>query len=273
LWPNLEVLICWRSPMVFSYIELLRQHLGTVPQRDYILMASEGVIAIPFEDGVSGGALATSIHFYEFIPEELADRRDPPTLLAHEIEAGKNYVVVLTTSAGLYRYNIGDVVRVRNFLGDTPVLEFLHRCGRTCSMTGEKLTEDQVAESVAKASSRAEVVVQDFTVCPEPRPFPHYCVLIEAKNTADITILRRLIRNIDLELCSGNLEYRSKRESRRLGPPELLLVSSGAFAKLRNQCVGNNVSDAQVKPVRLTRDAEFRNNFEIIYQISCESTE
>ena len=153
--------------------------MGDIPQRDYITMASEGVIAIPFEDGVSGGALAVDIHFYEFIPEELAEWDDPPTLLAHEIELGGKYVVVLSTSAGLYRYNIGDVVQVRDFIGATPVVEFLYRAGHTCSMTGEKLTEEQVASGVSEAATRLGLHMQAFTMCPVATPFPHYALLAE----------------------------------------------------------------------------------------------
>src|SRR6266576_1540346 len=172
--PNLQVAICWRSRMVRPYVDLLERFVGDLPQRDYITMASEGIIAIPFEDGVSGGALAVDIHFYEFIPEELADWDDPPTLLAHEIELGGKYVVVLSTSAGLYRYNIGDVVQVRDFIGTTPVVEFLYRTGHTCSMTGEKLTEEQVAGAVSHAASRLGLHMRTFTMCPVATPYPHY---------------------------------------------------------------------------------------------------
>src|SRR5262249_15570727 len=148
VWPNLALAVCWRSPMVRPYVDLLSPFLGTLPQRDYVTMASEGVMAIPFEDRVSGGALPIHTHFFEFIPEESATAAAPDALLAHELTVGETYVVVLTTSAGLYRYNIGDVVRVRELIGSTPVLEFLHRAGHTCSLTGEKLTESQVAGAV-----------------------------------------------------------------------------------------------------------------------------
>lgn len=269
VWPNLQVVVSWRSPMVHAYIELLAKHLGDIPQRDYILMASEGVVAIPFEDGVSGGALATNIHFYEFIPEEQMGNSDPPTLLAHELEQDSKYVVVLSTSAGLYRYNIGDVVRVKEFLGPTPVLEFLHRIGRTCSLTGEKLTEDQVAQAVVTAASRLQVTLEGFTMYPDPHPFPHYGVVVELDARPDIAKLRRLVAEIDSELSQCNLEYKAKRESQRLGAPELWVVRPGAYASLRQHDTAPAVSDAQIKPACLTRDTQFRHRFEILQQVSC----
>ena len=139
--------------MVRPYIELLAPFLCDIPQRDYLCMASEGIMAIPFRDETSGGVLPVHTHFYEFIPEGLAEQDDPPTLLPHELEVSRPYTVVLTTSAGLYRYNIGDVVRVSELNGSAPVLEFLHRAGHTCSLTGEKLTESQVASAVCQAAS------------------------------------------------------------------------------------------------------------------------
>ncbi|HYH00980.1 MAG TPA: GH3 auxin-responsive promoter family protein [Terriglobales bacterium] len=272
VWRNLQLVICWRSPMVQPYLERLKQHLGAIRQRDYLLMASEGVIAIPFEDDVSGGAVATGIHFYEFIPEELADGQDPPTLLAHELSPGSNYVVVLSNSAGLYRYNIGDVVRVTGFVGTTPVLEFLYRSGHTCSLTGEKLTEDQVACSVYQAASRQGLQLQGFTFCPAHRPFPHYGLVAEFDRTPSRGELSSFIAEVERELSSRNLEYKAKRESRRLGAPELLVAARGCYAALRQRRIASGTSDAQVKIACLTRDVTFRDSFQIVERLPCAST-
>ena len=270
LWPNLELAMCWRSPMVRPYLELLERFLGTLPQRDYITMASEGIIAIPFEDNISGGALAVNIHFYEFILEELADRDDPPTLLAHQIEHGRKYVVVLSTSAGLYRYNIGDVVQVRDFIGTIPVVEFLNRTGHTCSLTGEKLTEDQVAHAVCEAASRLGLRLQAFTMCPLSKPFPHYALLAEMDTSFDRTSLSRFLVEVDRDLGCRNLEYQSKRTSRRLGAPEFWVLQPGSYAALRQRRIEAGVSDVQVKLACLTRDPNWHQQFDIVEQIRCE---
>jgi len=270
LWPNLQLAICWRSPMVRPYLELLERSLGALPQRDYITMASEGIIAIPCEDGVSGGALAVNSHFYEFIPEEFSDREDPPTLLAHQIEAGQNYVVVLSTSGGLYRYNIGDVVHVRAFMGATPVVEFLHRTGHTCSLTGEKLTEDQVARAVHETATHLGLPLRGFTMCPVFKPFPHYALLAELETMPDHDLLRRFLADVDRNLGRRNVEYQSKRSSQRLGAPELWVVPQGSYAAVQQRKVEAGVSDAQVKLSCLTRNPKWSEQFEIVEQISCE---
>src|SRR5262249_48643438 len=146
---------------------------------DYILMASEGVVAIPFDDRRSGGLLATPIHFYEFIPEEQAERPDPDVLLAGDLEVGQSYVVVLSTTAGLYRYNINDVVRVTGKKGRTPVVEFLYRAGATSSIIGEKLTEEQVVGAVGALCNRLGLTLEGFTLAPAAQGFPRYVLLAE----------------------------------------------------------------------------------------------
>ncbi len=271
LWPNLQLCICWRSPMVVPYLDLLAPYLDGVPQRDYLTMASEGVIAVPFEDDISGGVLATDIHFYEFIPEELVENADPPTLLAHELEVGRKYVVILTTSAGLYRYNIGDVVLVTGFLNTMPVLSFKYRAGSTCSLTGEKLTEDQVAHAIRDTCSRMSIHLQSFTLCPVPRPFPHYALAAEFAAPAERSLLQNFVSEVDRELGILNVEYRAKRASRRLGSPELLVLSPGTFGRVRQQRTDAGVSDSQIKIACLTRDPNWHMQLTVVEQVPCAS--
>lgn len=271
IWPNLQLAVCWRSPMAHPYLELLSPFLGSMPQRDYLTMASEGVMAIPFRDDVNGGILPIHTHFFEFIPAELWNQDDPPTLLAHELEPGKTYVVVLTTSAGLYRYNIGDVVRVTDFNGSTPIVEFLHRAGHTCSLTGEKLTESQVAGAVCAATFRVGIVLKTFTLCPAALPHPHYVLLAEVDAPLSRSLVNRFLAAFDDDLGVRNIEYRSKRSSRRLGPPELWLLPPGSHASLRQQRVVDGANDAQVKIACLTRDFNWHKQFQVLERLSCES--
>jgi hypothetical protein len=267
VWPGLKLVVSWRSPMQQPYLKLLAPHLGAVPQRDYILMASEGIIAIPHEDHRSGGLLATPIHFYEFIPEEQADRADPDVLLAHQLEVGRSYVVLLSTSAGLYRYNISDVVRVSGMSGRTPIVEFLHRTGATSSITGEKLTEDQVVAAVTALAARHRLALEGFTLVPALEGFPRYVLLAELDAVPDGETLRGLPRALDAELQQRNIEYGAKRTSLRLEAPELWVVARGGYEALRQRRIAGGANDAQIKPVGLTRDARFAEQFQVVERL------
>jgi hypothetical protein len=263
LWPELALGICWRSPMLRPYIELLAPHLHAIPQRDYIMMASEGIMAIPMHDARSGGPLAVGVHFYEFVPEEQAERSDPDVLLPHELEEGRTYVVVLTNGAGLYRYDIGDVVRVTDFMGRTPCIEFLHRAGSTCSLTGEKLTEDQVTAAMSDTATALGVTVEAFTLAPAKTGFPHYVALVEFSSPPSREQLQAFPRRLDEALEQRNMEYGSKRSSQRLAAPALWVVAPGGYDARRRRRLAGGASDSQIKPTHLTRDSGFCDQFEI----------
>jgi hypothetical protein len=267
VWPALELVVSWRSPMQQPYLALLAPHLGAVAERDYILMASEGIIAIPHEDHRSGGLLATPIHFYEFIPEEQAESARPDVLLAHQLEVGKNYVVLLSTSAGLYRYNILDVVHVRGIEGRTPIVEFLYRTGATSSITGEKLTEDQVVAAVGALAARHRLALEGFTLAPAREGFPRYVLLAELGVPPERETLAALPGALDAALQERNIEYGAKRTSLRLEAAEVWLLASGSYQSLRQRRIAGGANDAQIKPVGLTRDAHFADQFEVVERL------
>lgn len=268
VWPALKMVISWRSPMLQPYLRLLEPHLQGVTGRDYISTASEGIISIPVRDGGSGGVIANGVHFYELIPEDQVDSPRPDVLLPHQAELGKNYVVVLTTNAGLYRYNIGDVVRVNGFVERTPQIEFLYRAGNTCSLTGEKLTEDQVTAAVASVAAELGLDVESFTAQPAATGFPRYLFLLELRSPASDAVLSQFPRAIDHALDTRNIEYGSKRESERLGAPELWLLKAGSYRARRERRMSEGANDAQLKPVHLTRDSNFAAQFEVDRRIS-----
>ncbi|MFO0722501.1 MAG: GH3 auxin-responsive promoter family protein [Myxococcota bacterium] len=256
VWPELKLSVSWRSPMLAPYLKLLEPHLFGVKSRDYLSMASEGVISIPVEPEKSGGVVASSIHFLEFVPEAEIERPNPTALSPHQLEVGKSYVTILSTQSGLYRYNIGDVVRVSRFVDRTPVIEFMNRAGNTCSLTGEKLTEDQVTGALMDAAERTGLKIDNFTVAPAPEGFPRYVVAIELSGKPSPETLRALLGGFEAALSARNIEYASKRESQRLGAPELWRVKTGEYANRRQRKIEGGTNDAQFKPTHLTRDSK-----------------
>jgi len=264
IWPELELVVCWRSEMLSPYHRLLEPHLNSIPGRDYVTMASEGILAIPIEDNVSGGVLATNTHFYEFISLDQMDKSDPDVLLAHEIVVGELYVVLMSTSSGLYRYNIGDVVRVTGMSDGTPTIEFLYRVGATCSLTGEKLTEQQVTQAFDAASTKLSLKASWFVLFPGHEPLPHYVILVEPSQIGENNNFQTLANELDKQLSVCNTEYESKRQSQRLGAPETWVVESGSYSKWRQDKINDGANDDQIKPIHLTRDSKFADRFKLV---------
>ena len=63
-------------------------------------------MSVPIQDGTPAGILEVTSNFYEFIPAAQIEQDRPDCLRSHEVEAGKEYFIVLTNSAGMYRYNL-----------------------------------------------------------------------------------------------------------------------------------------------------------------------
>ena len=180
-------------------------------------------MTIPLEDETASGLLDTRSHFFEFVPESEIGSDAPPTLLAHELEVGQTYYILLTTTSGLVRYDIHDVVRCTGFRGTTPLLTFLHKGAHISSLTGEKITESQVVQAVRTACSASP-----FAVAPQWGEPPGYVLLLEEGGTADVAA-------IDAALRSANEEYDDKRASGRLQPLTLEHLPAGAFGRLAAQ--------------------------------------
>ena len=267
LWPSLRLIISWRSRVLSPYLNLLRHSVNNMPHADYISMASEGVLSIPVETGTSGGVVAVNTHFYEFLPVEQEQSSSTQPLLVDELERGRRYEVVLTTTAGLYRYRIGDVVEVTGYRGATPVIDFVHRSGSTCSITGEKLTEEHVSGALHSVCAETTVSVDGFTAIPSREGYPHYIFLVEFSMRPGREKLRAFLAAMERELGSRNTEYHGKRDSQRLGAPELWVVGAGEYEASRQRLIRAGRDDGQIKSIMLNRDSKYHEQFHIVERI------
>lgn len=259
LWPDIELVISWRSDGVRPYTRLLARNTAGVNWRDYISQSSECILCIPVEDGVPGGLLAYNSHFYEFIPEEATSSDSPDTLLASEIEIGGRYEVVVTTGGGLYRYRTGDCLKVDGYRSGIPWLSFQYRLGKTSSITGEKLTEAQVIEALRLAEVTGIIQSTRAIVYPRTSELPHYGIMLPAsalEPNADAAGISQWVATVDNELARLNGEYNDKRESGRLGPMVCAVVEDANFARIAERSRRRHVGDEQFKPDILTRDPD-----------------
>jgi len=269
IWPTLSVVSCWTKAAASFYLADFPQHFGAVPICDITYGASEGrgtVFA-----GPDLQVLALQSHFFEFVPEEEMDSANPPVLLAHELSLNQNYYILFTTSGGLYRYNINDVVKVKSFYNATPILEFQYKGGNISSFTGEKITELQVTAAVKRASNTQGLPLRFFTAIPTFRPEPHYQIWLEPDSVPDHLSanavvqpkeLELLARAIDIELAAENAEYSVKRDSLRLGEIKVRLLKSGSYESFRKYLTSKGVADAQIKVSHLNPKNEVRQYFE-----------
>ena len=254
-WTRLSLLAVWLGGSVGVYLPLLKPYYGDTMFRDHGLSASEGRMTIPLADGANSGVLEFASHYFEFIPEEEHGTAQPTVLEAHELEVGRNYFILLTTSGGLYRYDIQDVVRCVGYEGEAPVLEFLNKGAHFSSITGEKLSEFQVVAAVKKGFAELGLPLEYFTVAPVMCERPYYVLLLEADAYGDDP--ERLAERIDFHLTQGNAEYAEKVRSGRLMPLVVRELPPGTWQAFRQQRIAAQGNPEGYKHPCLVGDLQF----------------
>jgi len=271
-WSDASLLAVWTGGSAAAYTAGLSQYYGRVPIRDHGLSASEGRMTIPLSDGSAAGVLDIQSHYFEFIPVSEANSARPMILEAHELERDQSYFILLTTSSGLYRYNIYDVVRCTGHVGTTPRLEFLNKGMNISSLTGEKISESQVVSSLREATADLKLQLSFYTVAPAWGDPPGYCLMVERSDLRAPHFADRLAAAADLALQRHNREYGDKRQTGRLKALTPVLLPEGTwqrFASQRQARLGGSVE--QYKHPCLTPDLQFAPNLLREFVVPAES--
>ena len=222
-------------------------------------------MTIPMDDATPSGVLDVTTHYFEFIPEEEAGSDHPTVLAAHEVEQGKTYFILLTTSYGLYRYHIYDLVRVTGFYNQTPLVEFLSKGSLFSNLTGEKLSEYHVTSAMAEALRDLNLNLTTYSLAPcWDDVLPYYGLFVERGDLSSLDEGVLLARHLERRLGQANIEYASKRESQRLGPLRLQLLPGGTRGQWdRTRLAHTGGTLEQYKHPCLIADLKFRESMSV----------
>ncbi len=247
VWPNLEVFV--HGGVKYTPFEPRMNSVFSgdpetdLPQRLELYPASEAFIAIQDREGEPGmRLLSDGGNFFEFVPLENIDDPEPTAFTADECEKGQRYVVILTTCAGLWRYNIGDVVEfdsvpssISGRAGDGPPrLRIVGRHRHFINAFGENIIVEHIEEAVARAAAAAGVTVGEFTAAPVypgsgARAGLQLAVEVEHKPGADES-LARFAAAFDEAIKAVNVDYTTKRtDDLGMGPPTVTPIPPGSF--------------------------------------------
>jgi hypothetical protein len=265
-WPNQCIIGNWMGGSVGLYVNQYSRYFSeNAVVRDIGLLASEGRMTIPLEDGTPSGVLDVSTHYFEFLPESEADKPNPITLGAHEVQEGQNYFILPTTSYGLYRYHISDLVRVTGFHNRTPLIEFLSKGAHFSSLTGEKLSEYHVTEAMRGVLQGLNVSLSAYSLAPCWNEMqPYYGLFVERGDLPSRETGLRLAAALDRRLRDLNIEYDAKRESLRLGTIRLELLADRSWQKWDSQRLSRTGGTLeQYKHPCLIADLKFRDSIAV----------
>jgi len=267
-WPRLELIQCWKGGTVKIYLKEMPQYFGPVAIRDFGCLSTEARSSVATSDEGAGGVLAITTNFYEFIPKEEMGKKTGRTLLPYQLEKGREYLIIVTTPGGLYRYDIDDIVRVNGFFNKTPVIEFVQKGHNAVSVTGEKIYESHVVEAVGRASDATGIIVSSFCAFLEKDEEPRYAFLTEFLNPVSAEEKKAFIKVVEKELRAENSEYDDIRKQQLLRHPVLKVVKKGDFENYRRKRVAAGAHDTQVKIPKLATDPAFAKDFCVVEEIS-----
>lgn len=255
-WPQLSLIGCWKGGAVGHYLNRFPYWFNPdgrkdIPVRDIGYLSSEARGSIPLSDRGSAGVLTVATNFVEFVEVENleANRNNPQAwnfITAKDVELGQEYYIFFTTTAGLYRYDINDIVKVVGYYNDTPQIIFLRKGRGMTNITGEKVSVNQIITSFQKASESTGISVDHFKAEADHKN-SRYIFRLEFTTRVDAELEKQFIRELDNQLKSLNIEYKAKRNSERLGTPLMHVMREGWYERNRKRQVEGGMRAFQAK--------------------------
>ncbi|KAJ3673036.1 hypothetical protein LUZ60_006410 [Juncus effusus] len=275
IWPNTKYLDVIVTGAMAQYIPTLEYYSGGLPMACTMYASSECYFGLNLRPMCQPSDVSYTIMpnmaYFEFIPvgsdglsgstcngaaRQLVD-------LAH-VEVGKEYELVITTYAGLYRYRVGDILQVTGFHNAAPQFKFVRRKNVLLSIESDKTDESELQKAVTNASDLIKpynATVVEYTSHAYTKSIPgHYVIYWELLIKNDRVKNGKLNGAISAELldrCCLEMEenlntvYRQSRVADgSIGPLEIRVVRPGTFEELMDYAISRGASINQYKVPR-----------------------
>nr|BBM60833.1 glycoside hydrolase family 3 protein [Juncus prismatocarpus subsp. leschenaultii] len=257
IWPNCKYVYGIMTGSMEHYTRKLKHYAGTLPLVCSEYGSSEGWIGSvvdpkkPPESACF--AIVPDIGFFEFIPLKNNDddgNCEPVGLT--EVQVGEEYEIIITTFAGLYRYRLGDILRVEGFYNSTPLVKFMCRKNLILTINVDKNTEKDlqlVIDEASKLLSAEKLDLLDYTSYADVSSDPgHYVIFWELNSQAKEEVLQNCCDCMDRTFIDA--AYMGSRKTGAIGPLELRVVEKGTFRKILYYYLSCGTSVGQFKTPR-----------------------
>ncbi|KAH6778444.1 Auxin-responsive GH3 family protein [Perilla frutescens var. hirtella] len=289
LWPNTKYVDVIVTGTMSQYIPTLDYYSGGLPLVCTMYASSEcyfGVNLNPLcKPSEVSYTLIPTMCYYEFLPvhrnsgggfitKSLNDKEQQQLVDLVDVKLGHEYELVVTTYAGLYRYRVGDVLRVAGFKNKAPQFNFVCRKNVVLSIDTDKTDEVELQNAVRNAVTSHltafDAGVTDYTSYADTATIPgHYVLYWELTNNVKVNIMNDnsndkmniIIPPSILEDCCLTIEdsldsvYRQNRVFEAIGPLEIKIVENGTFDKLMDYAISLGASINQYKTPRCVKFA------------------
>ncbi|KAH7526814.1 hypothetical protein ACOSP7_023247 [Xanthoceras sorbifolium] len=266
IWPNTKYLDVIVTGAMAQYIPTLDYYSRGLPMACTMYASSECYFGLNLRPMCKPSEVSYTIMpnmaYFEFLPHDptapLPSRDSPPRLVdLADVEAGKEYELVITTYAGLCRYRVGDILLVTGFHNSAPLFRFVRRKNVLLSIDSDKTDEAELQKGVDNATlllKEFNTSVIEYTSYADTTTIPgHYVIFWELlvkdpSNSPTDEVLNKCCLAMEESM---NSVYRQGRVAdNSIGPLEIRVVRNGTFEELMDYAISRGASINQYKAPR-----------------------
>jgi hypothetical protein len=254
-WPNMQVVNTWFCGNTKIYYEKIKD---SFPKdcvfHEFSYVASECKAGLVLKSNTPETTVFAHKSYFEFIHESDMENPNPKICQVHELVKGQRYCMMVTTCAGLYRYNMNDLVEVAGHYNQFPQIKFIQKINGTISLTGEKLHERQFIEAVHEVEKKTGKRAPFFVGFADPQKSNYKFYYEFADQSVSMGEAEQFTATVDQCLQEYNPEYREKRASNRVKAPDTALLGPESFERFKATCIDRGYRDGQFKVNLLMQD-------------------
>ncbi|KAK4753306.1 hypothetical protein SAY87_022104 [Trapa incisa] len=276
LWPNTKYVDVIVTGTMSQYIPTLDYYSGKLPLVCTMYASSECYFGLNLDPMCKPSDVAYTLiptmAYFEFLPvnrNAINDKNEQQQQLVDlvDLKLGHEYELVVTTYAGLYRYRVGDVLRVAGFKNKAPQFNFICRKNVVLSIDSDKTDEVELQTAVSRAVGHLApfgATVTEYTSTVNTAAIPgHYVLFWELSASATTPVPPSAFEDCCLAVEESlNSVYRQGRAAdKSIGPLEIRVVEGGTFDKLMDCAISHGASINQYKTPRCVK---FRPLLEVL---------
>ncbi|MBQ0044882.1 MAG: GH3 auxin-responsive promoter family protein [Bacteroidales bacterium] len=260
-WPNIQILNTWKCGNTRVYLDKFADSFpDTMLHQEFGYFSSECRFGLVMDDTLNT-VMFPHYHYYEFVAEEDLDNPNPKFYQIDELVCGKRYCPYVTTFAGLYRYDMHDIIEAGPCFHKTPTVHMIQKVNGIVTITGEKLYEKQFIDAVHEAEKQTGLMTRFFIGFAnlEASNYDFYYEFANLDTTQEQA--EDFTKHVDENLKKMNVEYLAKRDSLRLKDANTHRLIRESFETFKAQCIAEGARDGQFKLLLLLQDEKRHAKF------------
>ncbi|GMI67857.1 Gretchen Hagen 3.17 [Hibiscus trionum] len=268
VWPKARYVGCICTGVMGQYITELEFYSGGLPLVSALYASSEAYFGINLEPLCKPSDVSYTIlpnmAYFEFLPVKNECNESTETNSNNEatepvdlvnVKLGHCYGLLVTTSTGLYRCKVGDVLMVTGFHNNTPQFQFMERENVILSVDQEKTSEADLFKAVTEAKALLDpigFILTEYTSYADTSSAPGHYVLFWELKEKEGNHCKEPDTKTMVECCfrmeeSLHYTYKIYRKNNIIAPLEIRVVKQGSFEVLMDYYVSKGASFSQYK--------------------------